>query len=138
MQKTINNLEIKQRWYIDMRANWELKHNEFIELKNWITNEIINLRNRLNEIQRLDQEILSKMSYWVELLVNLSDKRKTLNNGDKLSIIDTLIMELVIDKEKMAFIREKPLFQFIRNFNKFHLVGQTRHSSNFLQNHVWE
>jgi hypothetical protein len=97
-----------------MRAWWELDHKEFIEIKNWITNEIINLKERSKEINRLDSEILESLSNSVELLVNLYDSYKLMNESDKLKLIDIILVELVIDKEKVAFIKEKPLFQFIR------------------------
>jgi hypothetical protein len=50
----------------------------------------------------------------VELLVNLSESYKTMNESDKLYLINIILVELVVDKEKTAFIKEKPLFQFIR------------------------
>ena len=122
MQKLIDKLETKKRTYSDMRANGELTHDEFIEIKNWITNEIIDLRNRSNEIERLDEEILWKLSGSVELLVNLSSKRKWLNNDQKLTFINCMLVELVINKEKKAFISEKPLFEFIRKTKNCHMV----------------
>lgn len=114
IHKTIKKLEARKRTYTEMRASWELDHDEFIEFKNNLTNEIIDLKEKSKEINRLDSEILENLSNSVELLVNLSESYKSMNESDKLYLINTILVELVIDKEKTAFIKEKPLFQFIR------------------------
>jgi hypothetical protein len=114
INKLIDDLEKKKRAYTEMRAWWELDHEEFVEIKNWITNEIIDLKERSKEINRLDSKILESLSNSVELLVNLYESYKLMNESDKLQLIDIILVELVVNKEKVAFIKEKPLFQFIR------------------------
>lgn len=100
-----------------MRAKNELTHEEFLEKKNKIINEIIENRERLKSIDKLSGEIMEKVSILFELLNNLSKKAKDLDEMSIALLSELIIAELKIDKEKRLYIAEKPLFLYIKNFN---------------------
>ena len=116
INKIISDLEKTKEWFTIMRANNELTHEEYLEKKNKIVEEIISNRERLKDIDRLSGEIMTKVSNFVELLSNLSIKGKTLDT-ETLALLGNLIFaELKIDHEKRLHIAEKPLFQLIKSF----------------------
>jgi len=117
IEKLILELERKKQNYIDMRASWELGHEEFVELKNNLVNEILDLKERSKELTRADNEIMEDLTKSVELVKSLSQSYKSLDKSHKLQIINLILVELIIDKEKRLYIKEKPLFQFIKNLN---------------------
>ena len=75
---------------------------------------------RMKSVDRLDDKILQNLSNSVELLVNLYGSWKLMSDSDKLHFIDLLLVELKIERKNeklMAYIKEEPLFQWIRVFN---------------------
>lgn len=117
INEKITVLEDKKKLYIEMRALWELNHEEFIEYKNWVTSEILDLKQRSKEISLNDSDILEYFSKLMELAESLNLNYKTMNDSHKLEFIKNTLMELKIDKEKRLFLEEKPLFKFIRKCN---------------------
>lgn len=117
LNKKISELEFLKDWITEMRAKNELTHEEFLEKKNKIINEIIENRERLKSIDKLSGEIMEKVSILFELLNNLSKKAKDLDEMSIALLSELIIAELKIDKEKRLYIAEKPLFLYIKNFN---------------------
>jgi hypothetical protein len=78
------------------------------------------MRDRIKSIDRLDDKNLENLSNSVELLVNLSQSRKSSNESKKLYLINLILVELKIEKKNdqlVAYVKENPLFELIRDFN---------------------
>jgi len=53
----------------------------------------------------------------VELLINLKDKRKTLDSTGKANMIKLIVVELFVDTKKQLYIQENELFEYIKVLN---------------------
>ena len=117
INEKIEELEQKKSWYIEMRASWELEHEEFVWLKNWITNEIVDLKQRSKEISQNDGKVLEDLSNGVELMKSFWNSYKLKTDEEKLSIMKNLVVELKLDNQKRLYIKENNLFQFVKTSN---------------------
>ena len=100
-----------------MRRNDELTAEEFLQDKNRILNEIEDLQNKLIGLNRKHGELIENLEKMVELFVNLEQERKKLDIDKKLNIINNIVVELKVDKEKRLHIEEEPLFEAFRMYN---------------------
>ena len=110
----ITKLEKEKSGLIKMRRTGELTWDEFLEEKNNIINQIEDNQNKLIDLNRNDDSILSNLNEMVELFINLKDIRKTANNKKKLEIISKMVVELQIDNKKRLYIEENLLFRAFR------------------------
>lgn len=118
LNKKISDLKKKKKALLELRTSGELEKDEYMEEKNEIINNEIWLLNRLSDLSNQDNGILQKLSDTVELLTDLNSKRKTLDEANKLQFIKYIAVELNFDNKKRLYIKEKPLFEVIRNQNK--------------------
>ncbi len=117
IRKKISSLENEFEWAKKMRRNEELTAEEFLQDKNRILNEIEDLQNKLINLNRKHWELLENLEKMVELFVNLEQERKKLDTNKKLNIINNIVVELKVDKEKRLHIEEEPLFEAFRMYN---------------------
>jgi hypothetical protein len=117
LKTKISDLKKKKKSLLNLRASGELDKDEYLESKNEVMDEEAGLKSRLEELSKSNDKILAKLKKSVEPLVNLNDKRKTLDTSEKLQFIKFIAVELNFDNKKRLHIAEKPLFKIIRNQN---------------------
>ena len=100
-----------------MRSVGEITSEELIELKNNLTNELIDLNEKIQELNKKDDVLISNLDKTVELLVELQYKRKFLSKEQKLDTINYMVVELLIDDKKELHIVENSLFKALRKAN---------------------
>jgi hypothetical protein len=100
-----------------MRSLGEISSEELVESKNSLINELTDINEKLVKLDKKDDILISNLDLTVELFVNLSTKRKSLNKEQKLSIINNMVVELLIDDEKRLHIVENSLFKAFRKLN---------------------
>ena len=117
IEESIIKLETEKSWLVTMRRTWELSSAEFLEEKNKIINQIEDFQNKLINLNRQDDVILSQLDKLVELFINLKGIWKKANIEQKIVIISSIVVELKIDYKKRLYIAENPLFKAFRLYN---------------------
>lgn len=115
--KKLSKLENEKTSLIKMRSNWEITSEEFTEMKNQLINDIADIKDQIIRLDNDDKDILENFDKMVELLVELSDKWKTMNIEQKVWIINSIVVELKIDNKKRLHIVENQLFKAFRKLN---------------------
>ena len=100
-----------------MRSSEEITAEEFSDMKNWLIEDIASLKDQIIKIDKDDKDILENFDNMVELLVELSDKRKTKKPKEKVWIINSIVVELQIDNKKRLYIEENPFFKALQKVN---------------------
>jgi len=116
-QKREKELQKQKSSLIQMRSVGEITSEELIELKNNLTNELIDLNEKIQELNKKDDVLISNLDKTVELLVELQYKRKLLSKEQKLDTINYMVVELLIDDKKGLHIVENSLFKALRKGN---------------------
>ena len=111
------SLQKEKSSLIKMRSLGEITSEELIELKNNLTNELVDINEQLQELDKKDDVLISNLNKTVELFVELSNKRKLLSKEQKLEIIKYMVVELQIDNQKRLHIVENSLFKAFRKLN---------------------
>lgn len=102
-------------------CNWTISEEKYKEESNILSIEIEKYKKNLEEIWNIDTEILDEANLYVELLTNLSIKRKTWNKEKKLNFIKIISVELFVTEKKELILQENKLFEFIKIFNMDYL-----------------
>ena len=118
IKSKITKLEKEKAWLIGMRRIWELSSAEFLEEKNNIIEEIEDYQNKLINLNRKDDVILTQLDKMVELFINLKLIWKKASIEEKIEIISSIVVELRIDYQKRLYIEENPLFKAFRLYNE--------------------
>ena len=106
---------------LDLRISWELSAELFKEKQKEYTNYQNELTNRLNNAAAMDDSILTTLSEAVELFSNLDVVWKNADPNKKLRIIKCIAVELFIDSDKMVYIKEKEVFEWLRFLNSLQM-----------------
>ena len=114
LTKESEKLEKEKKELIKMRRNWELTTEEFLDEKNILTNNIIEIHNEIQKAHLHDDNILEDMNNRLELLVSLSQSWKAYTEHQKVHFISNMCLELFVSKEKSLYIREKSLYKAIK------------------------
>jgi len=117
LDKRTKKLQNEKTSLIKMRSLGEISSEELVESKNSLINELTDINEKLVKLDKKDDILISNLDLTVELFVNLSTKRKSLNKEQKLSIINNMVVELLIDDEKRLHIVENSLFKAFRKLN---------------------
>ncbi len=94
----IKKLKKQKDKLLDLRIEWEIEKNIYIEKNNNIVLKIKNLENSKKEIE--NNNIKEKLNLILELLENLCASYKKANNEWKSVILKNLILELFINNKK--------------------------------------
>ena len=100
-----------------MRSLGEISSEELIESKNSIINELASINDQLFKLDQKDGVLIENLDKTVELFVELNNKRKLLNDEQKLNIITSMVVELQVDNQKRLKIVENKLFKAFRKYN---------------------
>lgn len=117
LQKEITKLECKKKWLITMRQNGELTSEEFMEEKNTIINNIVEINEEIQKMNIKDENIINEINNRLELLVCLSQSWKTFNENKKVHIISNICLELFVDSQKCLYIHENSFFKGVKFLN---------------------
>gem|GEM_PF-1960076 len=74
-------------------------------------------KENLSKISDKDLELNEESLFFVELMENLTVKRKTWNDDKKLRFIKNITVELYVTTKKELYIQENKLFELIKVFN---------------------
>lgn len=120
-ESKIKKLQNEKTSLIKMRSLGEISSEELIESKNSIINELASINDQLFKLDQKDRVLIENLDKTVELFVELNNKRKLLNDEQKLNIITSMVIELQVDNKKRLKIVENKLFKAFRkyNFNKW-------------------
>ena len=117
LNKKLSKAENEKISLIKMRSSEEITAEEFSDMKNWLIEDIASLKDQIIKIDKDDKDILENFDNMVELLVELSDKRKTKKPKEKVWIINSIVVELQIDNKKRLYIEENPFFKALQKVN---------------------
>ena len=117
LNKRLSTLQNEKSSLIKMRSGWEITAEEFIEMKNTLINDISDIKDQIIKLDNHDDDILDSFQNMVELLVDLSVKRKTMSPSQKVSIINNIVVELKIDNQKRLYVQENPFFKALQKVN---------------------
>jgi len=73
--------------------------------------------DQLFKLYQKDGVLIENLDKTVELFVELNNKRKLLNDEQKLNIITSMVVELQVDSQKRLKIVENKLFKAFRKYN---------------------
>lgn len=117
--KNINNLNQKINRIFELVCNWTITDEKYKEENIKLTLELENLNSELEKISQENLILNEESLFFVELLENLSTKRKTWGNEKKGLFIKKIIVELKINNKKELYIQEIKLFELIKVLNGY-------------------
>ncbi len=103
----IKKLREKKDKLLDLRIGWEIEKEIYTEKNNSIVLEIEELESRKKELE--NNNIKEKLKIFLELLENLTESYKRVNEEWKSIIIKNLILELFINNKKELSYAENSL-----------------------------
>lgn len=119
--KSINSQLIESRKKVnrifELVCAGTISDEKYKEENNKLSLEILNYENELKKLSKEFNQINEESFLFVELLENLSIKRKTWGSYEKLNFIKILAVELFLNEEKELILQENKLFNLIKNIN---------------------
>ena len=136
--KELNN---RSERLFNLVLKWTISDEKYKDENNQIVINQENIEEELSKLNRLDLLIIDEAKELVELLINLKDKRKTLDSTGKANMIKLIVVELFVDTKKQLYIQENELFEYIKVLNGWNWQGplelhqclsgsESEHSSN--------
>ncbi len=104
-------------WLLRMRASNEISWEEFIKIKNDLTQEIEWFKIEISKLSQKNEQILIDFNKMVELLFCSIDNWKSYDDKKKTYLLSLILVELKIDNQKRLYIVEKPLFKALNILN---------------------
>ncbi len=117
LKKKSSEKENLVNWLLRMRASNEISWEEFITMKNELTQEIESFQSEISKLSQKNEQILIDFNKMVELLFHSIDERKNYDDKKKTFLLSLILVELKIDNEKRLYIEEKPLFKALHFLN---------------------
>lgn len=117
----LNNAKNKISRIFELVCAGTISDEKYKEENNKLSLEILNYENELKKLSKKFKQINEESFLFVELLENLSIKRKTWDSYEKLNFIKILAVELFLKEEKELILQENKLFNLIKNINFTHL-----------------
>ena len=122
IQRKSLNLQIieankKLNRLFDLVCTWIISDEKYKEENNKTTLDLEKYKTELEKISENDFILNQEGLFFVELIENLSTKRKNWDDVKKLRFIKTIVVELEIDTKKELYIEEIKLFEFIKVLN---------------------
>ena len=114
---SIKELNKKSERLFDLVLKWTISDEKYKEENNQIVIDQEKIEDELLKLNKLDLMIIDEAKELVELLIDLNNKRKNLNNNWKAKIIKLIVVELFIDTKKQLYIQENELFETIKVLN---------------------
>lgn len=119
--KSINSQLIESRKKVnrifELVCAGTISDEKYKEENNKLSLEILNYENELKKLSKKFNQINEESFLFVELLENLSIKRKTWGSYEKLNFIKILAVELFLNEKKELILQENKLFNLIKNIN---------------------
>ena len=113
----LSKAEQKVERLFELVCDWTIENSKYKEENNKLVLEIEKYQKQLKDIWRKNLKLNEDSLYFVELLENLTMKRKVWSNSKKMGFIKILIVELFVTEKKELILQENKLFEFIKYFN---------------------
>lgn len=117
LRKQVTEKELEKQSLILMRWRWEITWDELVSIKNKLSEEIESSEEKIKELSKKNEFILSDFNRLVELLFFGIDNWKSLDEYKKLSFINEIVVELYFDNEKRLYIKENPIYKALKSDN---------------------
>lgn len=117
INKYISECNKKKNRLFDLVCTWTITEEKYIEENNKTVLELEIHKENLSKISDKDLELNEESLFFVELMENLTVKRKTWNDDKKLRFIKNITVELYVTTKKELYIQENKLFELIKVFN---------------------
>lgn len=113
----LSKAEQKVERLFELVCDWTIENSKYKEENNKLVLEIEKYQKQLKDIWRKNLKLNEDSLYFVELLENLTMKRKVWSSSKKMGFIKILIVELFVTEKKELILQENKLFEFIKYFN---------------------
>ena len=117
-RKSINNLiseaNKKANRLFALVCSSTISEERYKEENNIITLDLEKYNQELKKLWQKNIALNEETLFFVELMEDLSAKRKTWDNDKKLKLIKIMLVELKIDNKKELFLQETKLFELLK------------------------
>ncbi len=121
IEQHLSQARAKSKRLFDLVCKWTISDEKYKEEESMTIIEIQKYEEQLKENSDENVDIMEQNLKFVELLENISTKRKSWDNGKKIEYIKLIAVELFVNEKKELFLHENQLFEFIRMVNLDHL-----------------
>lgn len=110
-------MKVKKTRILDLFCDEKISDESYKQKTNEVEFDILKSEKALKDISELDNQILVDSKKMLQLLLTLSDKRKTADYVRKGIILKTIMFQLFVDNKKQLFYQENELFEIIKFLN---------------------